>query len=112
MRHYRKLTLNNNEYQFNIGKRFVAIKSTNGTEHVEKSVVGFEYRNGICVVTPKMICDHILGTKGDIEKYLPSCSCENVEKDLRVLPFYNEIYNKINYMVICESCYDKNADEI
>lgn len=111
MAHYRKLEVDGIDYQFNIGKRYVAIKGPNGTEHVEKSVVGFERYNDD-VVTPKMIADHIKGCKKDVSEYFPTCGCEGVKKTLVVNPFMIEIHGKKHYNYWCESCHDSVADDI
>ncbi len=111
MAHYRKLEVGGINYQFNIGKRYVAIKGPNGTEHVEKSVVGFEV-HASAAVTPKMIADHIKGCKKDVSEYFPSCGCEGVEKTLVVNPYESEIREKTYYNYWCKSCYESVADDI
>lgn len=112
MAHYRKLDVDGKNYQFNIGDRFVLIKSDSGTENVLKSEIGFTCNKHEIVVTPKMIRDHITDTKGDVTKYFRTCGCKGVEKKLGYVPFDAEIYNKINYVVWCQDCYNANADDI
>jgi len=111
MSHYRNLKVGNVQYKFNIGKRFVAIKSDEGTEHIEKSAIGFE-RYGDFIITPKMLRDYILGNKQTVEHYFPTCSCEGVEKSLTINPFENEIHDRVLYRVLCEDCYVSLADDI
>lgn len=111
MGHYRNLTVDGEDYQFNIGKRFVGIKSANGTEYVPKEDIGFGNSFRI-IVKPKMIADYIKGIRGNVEEYFPSCSCEGVEKSLGCKPFEAEIDGKIHHVLWCDECYHNSEMDI
>lgn len=111
MAHYRTLTVDDKEYKYNIGKRFVAIRSDNLSKDVLREDIGILYCDYI-VTTPKMVADYIRGVKGKMEDYFPSCSCENVSKHLSVNPFQSEIYNRKIYIVICDDCYTRLQEDI
>lgn len=111
MAHYRKLVVADKEYQFNIGKKFVAIKSNNETETVPKEMIGFPYNDNY-IITPKMISDYLIGDKKELESYFNSCNCKNKPKHLGALPFDAEIYGKKILVVYCDDCFDRNADDI
>jgi len=59
-----------------------------------------------------MIKDYILGIPRTPDKYFGGCSCKDVKKTLRALPFDAEIYGKLELRVICDDCYERNADDI
>ena len=114
MSHFRKLTVNDTEYEYNIGKKFVSIRSKvlGSRVDVEKSVIGFfDGRDNI--VTPKMVSNYILGkARLKPEDCFPTCKCEGVEKTLTVKPFDNEIYDKKILVFWCKDCVAANAEEI
>ena len=113
MPHYRKLTLDYIDYQYNIGKKFVEIRPF-GSEKiiVSKVAIGFKPKRGAVVVTPKMIADYIKGDRKDVSSYFPTCPCMGVSKSLGIKPYDYEIDNKSNYVYWCDQCYANNADDI
>ena len=114
MAHYRKMTVDGVEYQYNIGKKFVEIREELAPKQlIEKSVIGFKSKHNELIVHPKMIADYIQGKKKQhVSKYFPTCRCKDVSKKLGVIPFDCEIYNKYNYVYWCARCFSNNAEDI
>lgn len=103
MSHYRKMTVDDKEYRFNIGKKFVEIR-----DDVEKSKtlvpkvgIGIKSIYNEWIVKPKMIADYIRNGK-----------VASVDKTLCVKPYESEIEGKHEYVYWCSNCYDANADNI
>ena len=112
MSHYRNITVDDKDYRFNIGKKFIDIRTGKGKEIVSKSEIGFANKYNEYIVTPKMIADYIRGHTRPIDTYFETCSCKDVSKSLGVKPFDNEIKDKKLYVYWCENCYDRNLDDI
>lgn len=120
MTHYRTMHVNDQQYQFNIGKRFVKIISFDGngnriSKDISKEKIGYSTRNSQnIIVTPKMVACFIINgmKKSTPEEYFPHCNCENVERFLCEDPYDSEIHHKINYKYICQKCYDLISMEI
>ncbi len=114
MSHFRKITVNDTKYEYNIGKTsvFIRSKELKYAVNVEKSVIGFDYCGDV-IVTPKMISNYILGNpKLKLEDCFPTCDCVGVEKSLSCIPFDADVYNKMYLVVWCEYCLDQNAGDI
>ena len=114
MAHYRNLTVNGVDYEYNIGKEFVVTRQrgVKGNIVTLKEDIGFSYGERI-LITPGMIADFITsGRKGPLEKYFPHCTCTGVAKMLQALPFDAEIYGKLVLGVYCDECIRRNADDI
>lgn len=114
MAHYRNLTVNDVDYEYNIGKEFVVIRQrdVNGNNVIPKGDIGFSWKDNF-LITPGMIRDYIdKGHKGSLETYFPHCKCTGVAKTLTCLPFDAEIYGKIVLGVYCQDCLAANADDI
>jgi len=111
---YRKLTFTiddiEHEYKYVIGKSFtkvvgVTVRSTTILNNETDFIKG--------IITPKMIIDII--TTGKVkppQNYFNTCSCKDVFKYVAPLPFDIEIYDKVNYVYFCKSCFAANADDI
>jgi len=114
MAHYRKMTVDGIEYQYNIGKKFVEIREELAPKQlIEKSEIGFKSKHNELIVHPKMIADYIQGKKKQhVSKYFRTCKCVGVSKQLGVIPYDYEIDNKSNYVYWCSACYSANADDI
>ena len=110
MSFYRKLNINGIDYQYNIGKSFVKIKSVNGSKDIP--IVKIVPEGGRRIVHPQMIKDYINGEKKHISCYYRTCTCKNVDKYLRSLPFDFEIHNIKHYVYFCENCFEENARSI
>jgi len=113
MAHYRKLTINKDTYEFNIGKKFVVIKFGKQKKLIEKKDIGVPLGDVFenFIVTPKMIRAHILGEELRIEDCFIHCDCE-AEKKLSPLPFSVEIHDKRVYAYMCQKCFNENAEDI
>ena len=114
MSHFRKINVKGTDYEFNIGKKFVIIRSKElkYPVNVEKSVIGFDYCGDV-VVTPKMISNYILGNhKLKLEDCFPTCDCVGVTKSLDAIPFDVDVCNKEHLVVWCKDCLDQNAADI
>ncbi len=115
MSHFRKITVNDTLYEYNIGEKLVFIRSKTlkSKVTVEKSVIGFTYFGDVVVVTPKMISNYILGKpKLKLEDCFITCNCVGVEKTLTCIPFDNEIHRKEYLRVWCGDCLDRSAGDI
>lgn len=101
------MNIDGKQFRYNIGKKFIEIRSDDGKELIERKDMEFVEDGPI---TPKMIRDYILGKLSkDPSKYFPTCQCTGVDKRLRVDPFAAEIHQKVIWEVMCEDCYNKSA---
>ena len=115
MSHYRKMTVDDKDYRFNIGKKFVEIRDDveKSKTLVPKTGIGIKSIYNEWIVKPKMIADYIRNGKvTSVENYFETCSCTGVDKTLGVKPYESEIEGKHEYVYWCEDCYDANADDI
>lgn len=110
MAHYRKIDVNGKNYEFNIGKKYIEIRSDEGKKLIERETIDF-IKNG--PITPRMIKDIILDKfVNNPARYFYSCNCKDVQKFLCVDPYKAEIEEKIEYIYVCNSCRNEIADEI
>jgi len=108
MSFYRKLIIDEMEYQYHVGENFVKIKGLKGKNDIPFSEICLETPT----IKPKMIRDYIKGEKNHISNYFQNCNCKNVEKHVRILPYQNEIENKTIYVYYCAECIANNAADI
>lgn len=114
MAHYRKMTINDQTYQFNIGKSYVVIRTGDDKQVVSKDEIGFTAQNGNVIVTPRMIRDHIVDQVGPAERYFEQCceQCPSSEKKLKADPFDIEVFERITYLLYCDSCYRERQFDV
>lgn len=101
MAHYRNINIDGKELQYNIGKKFVEIRSDDGKELVEKKDIEF-VKDG--PITQKMIVDYLHGELGNPSKYFPTCRCLGVDKFLKPDPYHYEINDKVVWKYLCKNC--------
>ena len=110
--HYRKLTIGDLTFEYNIGKTFVVIKHESKTNDlVEKSKIGFNCVGDI-IITPKMVKDYLCGQRNNPAHYFPTCNHVGVDKTLRYKPYDAEIHNEYIPVYWCEYCFNQNGDEM
>lgn len=108
---YRKITVNDKQYEYVIGKTNTKIKGVGlflnsqvGSEVVDCGGNFIEY-----VVTLRIVATLI---KGSREKPTFSCHHGTVTDKLMVNPYDEEIYGKTLYIAACGECYNTLAGEI
>ena len=111
----RNLDVDGASYRFIIGKSFVAIRRKGDNRDVPRTE--FVLPDSSYVedgpITPGMVADYIRdGKVKSPEHYFPACDCEGVAKWLCANPFAVEIDQKVHYVVLCDNCFEKIADDI
>lgn len=113
----RPLTVNNQEWEYKIGKNTVAIYSPEGERHFpkftdivgEKAVLEKDFR-----LNPAQIKEHILTNilNDQPKRFCKFCHKNKESVRLRYDPFAAEINSDYNKIFLCDTCAADRADEI
>ncbi len=122
---YRKLTVDDQVFEYTIGSKFVKFR---GGPAIPVENIGFPVNGNppTCyMITPGRLREFIVDGKVDnsprqcTESTYPDgwagerVQCPNmVPVNLRALPYQAEIEGKLIYVHMCETCLDENAQDI